>query len=127
MKMIVRVALALLASGSFASAQSSFTGSWDVEANPPWTVVFRANQPTVVGRVSRCSSQVTAEIFDARIEGNVISFKCRSGDGDRTLTLRELSVATPSLSPGLRRFGRAGPLSMPMQTDGSGFWVPRLL
>ena len=69
MKMIVRVALALLASGSFASAQSSFTGSWDVDANPPWTVVFRANQPTVIGRVSRCSSQVTAEIFYARIEG----------------------------------------------------------
>jgi dienelactone hydrolase len=88
MKMIVCVALSLLASGSSASAQSSFSGSWDVDADPPWTVVFRANEPTVIGRVSRCSSQVTAEIFDARIEGNVISFKCRSGDGDRTLTLR---------------------------------------
>lgn len=88
MKMMVLVALALLASGSVASAQSSFTGSWGVDTNPPWTVVLRANQPTVIGRVSRCSSHVTAEIFDARIEGNVISFKCRSGDGDRTLTLR---------------------------------------
>lgn len=68
-------------------AQADFTGTWRVEAAPPWTVVFRQNGANVTGRVSQCSSMVSTDISGGRIVGNTVSFKCLSTDGDRTVTL----------------------------------------
>lgn len=52
------------------------------------TLVLRAEGAQLTGAVNTCSSIPfsPSEIFDGRIEGQTIRFKCRSADGDRTVT-----------------------------------------
>ena len=71
-----------------AAAQSPFTGSWQVDANPGWTAVLRVNGTQVAGKVSQCSSQVSADILEGAVDGDSITLKCQSPDGSRLLTLR---------------------------------------
>ena len=53
---------------------------------PGWTLVLKNDGRQLSGAVSGCSSSPNVEIFDGRIDGDTITFKCRSADGDRTLT-----------------------------------------
>jgi hypothetical protein len=83
----VGLALVLMSMCAPVAAQSAFIGTWQVESTPPWTVVIRADGSGVTGRVSQCTSRVTTEIFEGHVDGNTVTFKCRSGDADRTVTL----------------------------------------
>ena len=63
-------------------AQTSLTGRWLAESNPPgttWTAVLRADGARVIGAVSSCASNQGAEISDGAIDGNAITFQCRVG------------------------------------------------
>jgi hypothetical protein len=91
MKDILLALVMLFAACVPAVAQTSVTGTWRVEvpdeANP-WELVLKANGTSLTGKVNSCNSvQVTIEIFDGRIDGNTITFKCLSGDGQRTVSL----------------------------------------
>lgn len=70
-------------------AQPGLVGRWRAESTPPgttWTAVLRVDGPRVIGAVSSCASGRGAfEIFEGRIDGDTITFKCRSGDGQRTI------------------------------------------
>src|SRR5687768_16233379 len=70
--------------------QPVITGMWQAESTPPgttWTAVLRVDGPRVVGAVSSCASnRAEIEIYDGSIDGNTLTYKCRSLDGDRTLT-----------------------------------------
>src|SRR5262245_39827572 len=68
-------------------AVTSATGSWRSEPPMYVTLVLKADGPRLTGAVDRCSSnpQVPSQIFDGRIDGTAISFKCSSPDGDRTV------------------------------------------
>lgn len=68
-------------------------GSWLKAATPPilrWELVLREDGPgRLVGAVSSCSSvQGAFEIVEGKIDGNTITFKCRSEDGLRTMSFR---------------------------------------
>lgn len=71
--------------------QTGAAGSWRVDGTAPgtsWTAVLRVDGPRLIGAVSTCSSNQGAfEISEGRVDGNTITFKCTSGDGQRTLTL----------------------------------------
>lgn len=72
------------------STPVSVAGAWRAQSSSPdlpWTVVFRISGNSLLGAVSSCSSVGPAEIFEGTIDGTDISFKCRSGDGARTLTM----------------------------------------
>ena len=68
----------------------SATGTWS--SRPPvfLTLTLKADGATLSGAVSTCSTVpfVPSEIFDGRVDGNIITFKCRSVDGDRTVAFR---------------------------------------
>jgi YVTN family beta-propeller protein len=70
---------------------NSASGTWRVESTPPgmtWKAVLRADGAKLNGAVSSCSSADGAfEIFDGKVDGNTITFNCRSGDGQRMLAL----------------------------------------
>ena len=70
-----------------ASAQSGVTGTWRTQnvGAGTWTVDLRADGSRLTGRVSACSS-LPVEIDDGRIQGNTITFRCQSGDGDRVIS-----------------------------------------
>src|SRR5262245_61987015 len=73
------------------SRASGPTGTWwvDGETTPfRWEAVFRADGPNLIGAVSSCSSITRAfEIFQGEVNGDAITFKCRSGDAQRVVTL----------------------------------------
>ena len=76
------------------------TGTWRVGdvAYAPWTLVLHAAGNKLTGTVTqaptnRAGGQIgittltaPAAIYDGTIDGNAISFKCQSPDGDRTIT-----------------------------------------
>ena len=70
-----------------ASAQSEVTGTWRTQGvgAGTWTVNLRADGSRLTGRVSACTS-LPVEIDDGRIQGNTITFRCQSGDGDRVIS-----------------------------------------
>ena len=132
MKMFLFVTSILFATLPLAfttQAQTGPTGTWRVESPTPgttWTVALRADGPRLTGAVRTCLSLGgTQEIYEGKIDGNTISFKCKSGDRDRTLTLTgtvngdeitfswELQVRDGGNPPGgqqLLLFGPAAPL-----------------
>jgi alcohol dehydrogenase (cytochrome c) len=92
MKRISYALAILFAASALTYAQTGPAGTWQVEgvgAPFPWEVVLRADGSSrLIGAVSSCSSVTRAfEIFEGKIDGNTIAFKCKSGDGQRTLTL----------------------------------------
>jgi pimeloyl-ACP methyl ester carboxylesterase len=70
-----------------ASAQSGVTGTWRTQGvgAGTWTVDLRADGSRLTGRVIACTS-LPVEIADGRIQGNTITFRCQSGDGDRVIS-----------------------------------------
>ena len=90
------VAIAATLSGqapgpAVAFPQTQLTGTWQAESapgGPTWKAVLRADGPRLIGAVSSCASRQGAfEIFEGKLDGNMVTFKCKSGDGQRTLTL----------------------------------------
>ena len=69
-------------------AQRGVTGTWRADPSVPLTIVLKADGPKPTGAVDRCSNvqQVPSEIVDARVEGDRITFKCISPDGDRIVS-----------------------------------------
>jgi len=80
----------LMAMCVLASAQTGPAGRWKVEGAGtgfPWEIVLRVEGTgRVLGAVSSCTSGRRAvEIFDGKINGSTIQFKCTSGQ--RTIVL----------------------------------------
>jgi len=66
---------------------SEITGTWRAEAGSSvWIAVLKADGPRLTGAVRGCAS-AAIEISDGRIDGNRITFTCKSADGDRTTSL----------------------------------------
>lgn len=65
-------------------------GLWQIESSPgaaTWTAALRVDGRRLVGVVSSCASADGAiEIFQGFIDGNTVTFKCRSFDGNRTVS-----------------------------------------
>ena len=88
MKNVLHVVAILFATYAPAFAQTGLTGSWQVESTPPWTIELRVDGPRLAGTVSSCSSRASRiEIFEGSTNGNTFRFKCKSLDGDRTITV----------------------------------------
>ena len=74
-----------------ARAQAGAAGTWQLSLQQglPWTLVLRVEGSLVIGAVSSCSSgQGAYEIFDGRLEGDVLSFKCSAPNAARTVSFR---------------------------------------
>ena len=80
---------AILSSQTISLPPSGVSGIWQADGSD-WRVALRTEGPErLLGTVSSCASVRGAlEIFDGTVNGNTITFRCRSGDGARTITLR---------------------------------------
>lgn len=68
------------------SAQAVLEGTWRVERpGAMWTAVLRLDGARVIGAVSSCASNGAVEISEGSVDRDTATFKCTSGDGDRTL------------------------------------------
>lgn len=80
----------LFATCSTTYAQSGPTGTWGVDGvgpSLPWTVILRAEGSILAGTVSSCASvRGSFEIEEGKLEGNTLTFKCRSGDKRRLIS-----------------------------------------
>lgn len=89
MKRIFHALAFLFAASALTYAQTGPTGTWHTAsicaAGCNWTVVLRADGSRLNGAVRDCLSR-DVEISDGHIEGSTITFKCKSLDGDRTIT-----------------------------------------
>lgn len=84
----VLCALAILFAGSqSARAQTGVTGTWRAEGvgKGAWTVALRTDGRRLSGTVSSCTS-LPVPIYEGKIDGNAITFKCKSLDGDRIIS-----------------------------------------
>lgn len=74
-----------------ASAQTGVTGTWRVNEGigqlRQFTMFLRVDGSTLTGAVSACASPAVL-ISDGTVDGNNISFKCKSLGIDRTITFR---------------------------------------
>ena len=88
MKTVSCVLAVLLATCAPTFAQTGITGTWRAEGVGArrWTVSVRADGTQLTGKVSACTS-LPVEIYEGRINGNTLTFKCKSPDGDRVVTL----------------------------------------
>jgi len=72
-------------------AQTGPGGSWAVEGTGPgfpWTAELKADGQKLTGTITSCASNAgEIMIYDGRIDGNVVTFKCKSLNGVRTVTL----------------------------------------
>ena len=85
------VLMVVLLGPTSAVAQQQVGGTWRVEGTGPpfpWELALRTDGAKLEGFVSSCASNRGGglPIFDGRIEADTITFKCRSGDGQRTIT-----------------------------------------
>src|SRR5258708_727308 len=87
MKTVSYVLAILLAACAPTYAQAELAGTWRAEGvgPQPWTLVLRTTGPSLTGTVSSCASP-SVEIYDLNRIGNTITFKCKSLDGDRTIS-----------------------------------------
>jgi hypothetical protein len=70
-------------------AQSGITGTWRIEgAEPafPWEAVLRADGANLSGALTSCSSSRGAiDIYEGKVDGETITFKCKSLNRVRTM------------------------------------------
>ena len=83
--------LAIQSVGCISSyAQTGPTGTWRVEGNGdafPWAMVLQVEGSNLTGAVSSCSSNRGAiEVFEGKVDGDTITFKCKSLNQVRTMT-----------------------------------------
>ena len=71
-------------------AQTGFAGTWQADvadAGKPWTMFLKVDGTRVDGAVSSCASLGgPIAILDGRVDGATLTFKCMSGDQQRTVT-----------------------------------------
>ncbi len=78
--------LVVLAVTTALAAQTGLAGTWHAQRAPvSWTAVLRSAGAKLVGAVTSCASLVRVAIADGTIEGDRITFTCRSPNGQRTL------------------------------------------
>ena len=75
------VALVITAAENTATV---FAGTWEADFPGPASVALKADGTTLTGTIKGPSQ--TSEIFDGRIDGNTMTFRVKSPDGDRTIT-----------------------------------------
>ena len=79
---------ALIAQVPTPSGRTGPTGTW--QSDPPMfvTLALQAEGSSVTGVINTCSSVpfVPTEIEGGRVEGDRVTFKCTSADGDRTVS-----------------------------------------
>ena len=115
------------------------TGSWKAEDVPfaPWRITLTAAGATVTGTVSqgatdrmqgaRTDQTGPVEIYDGAVDGDSVSFKCKSPDGDRMVTFAGVLSAdeiTFTRQVEVRKGGRRGENGI-FGAFGSQFFVVR--
>jgi hypothetical protein len=70
------------------TAPTGIAGTWRFEAEQDsWTATLKAEGSKLTGTVTSCASnRVAIDIFEGQVDGNAITFKCKSLNGVRTLT-----------------------------------------
>jgi len=79
---VTTTAWLLIAMPGLAGAETSIAGTWQAQSTPPgatWTAVLRVDGSKLTGAVSSCSSWEPHEIYETLIEGDTVTFKCKSG------------------------------------------------
>ncbi|MEX2272536.1 MAG: hypothetical protein WD690_13780 [Vicinamibacterales bacterium] len=132
MKTLLCALVMLIAAPAPAAAQTATAGpagTWKV-VGPPWTIAITTAGQTLTGTVSD-GAGFSAEIYDGKIEGNTVTFKARSADGDRTVTFtgtingdeisfsRDVQVRQGGNPGGNNILGAAGPREFMAQRAGS--------
>lgn len=88
--MIKRIflAAALLLIALEAGAQTDISGRWQTTGVPngPWIIDLQVNGNKVTGSVRETANGVPVPIYFGSIEGNALTFKVTSPDGDRIIT-----------------------------------------
>ncbi|HEV8366421.1 MAG TPA: alpha/beta hydrolase [Pyrinomonadaceae bacterium] len=115
---------------------TQFAGEWKVELQfPGQPLIFelKTDGSTLTGVLQppRAGLQ-PIEIFDGKIDGNTMTFKFKSPDGQRTITLigtlsadeiafrREVEGPAPGGRPGISLFGPAGPQTFTAKRKSKG-------
>jgi alcohol dehydrogenase (cytochrome c) len=71
----------LLATCAPAYTQTGVTGTWQAASGSDrWTLILRLDGPRLIGAARACGSP-PIEISDGAIDGNTITFKCKSREG----------------------------------------------
>lgn len=111
------------------TAPAAPTGAWKT-LGLPWTATLKADGTALTGTVSD-GVGFSAEIFEGRIDGNTLTFKARSADGDRVVTFigtirgdeiqftRDVEVRSGGNPGGNTILGAAGPREFTMHRAGS--------
>jgi hypothetical protein len=88
MKRFLLALVIALATYGTVKAQSGLAGAWRLESGTDsWTVMLKPDGDKLTGTVTACASnRGPIDIFEAELDGNSVKFKCRSLDGQRTLT-----------------------------------------
>lgn len=58
------------------------SGRWEIDETP-WAIVLELNGSTLTGKVIAGQEN---EIYDGKVDGNVVTFRAKSFDGDRVIT-----------------------------------------
>lgn len=71
-----------------ATAPTGIDGTWRFEAErDSWTATLKAEGSKLTGTVTSCASnRGVIDVFEGRVDGATITFKCKSLNGVRTLT-----------------------------------------
>jgi pimeloyl-ACP methyl ester carboxylesterase len=105
-----------------AGVQTPFAGEWKAALPAGAVVDLKTNGITLTGTIRpKTAGPEPIVIFDGRVNGNTVTFKFKSPDGQRTITLigtltgdqimfrREVEVYGPPGRPRPGLFGNAGP------------------
>lgn len=83
----VTFAVAMLCGAGGLNAQQAAArgpaGTWEIDETP-WAIILEVSGSTLTGTVKAGVQEF--EIYDGRVEGNTVTFKAKSLDGDRTVT-----------------------------------------
>ena len=89
MKKISYALAVLLVSCAPIQAQTTLTGTWQAAVSgTTWTLMLRTSGSVVTGSVSACGSARVSGIYDGTVQGDTLTFKCTSSEGDRTVAFR---------------------------------------
>jgi imidazolonepropionase-like amidohydrolase len=109
------VTFVITAAGTTATV---FAGTWETDVPGQASLDLTADGTKLTGTVK--GSAQTSQIFDGRIDGNTMTFKVKSPDGDRTITFtgtvtgneiaftRDVEVVAGGRPGGLGLFGAGG-------------------
>jgi len=84
----VQTGVAQTATAQPAAAPTGIDGTWRFESGQDsWTAMLKAEGSKLTGTVTSCASnRGVIDVFEGRVDGTTITFKCKSLNGVRTLT-----------------------------------------